>query len=86
MKFCYSTDRSTIKIQRKYCVIHFKGKNPSSINMIKSLVKRFKTCGTVTDHPQRGHCKSSGMETGNKAFFLSFFISQSFMGHPAVLL
>ena len=35
-------------------VTHFNVKNPLSINMIKSLVCKFKTHGTVTDHPQSG--------------------------------
>ena len=53
MELFYSADRSTISIERIYCVLHFNVKNPPHTNIIKSLVHKFKTQGTVTGLPTK---------------------------------
>ena len=49
--------------------------------MVKSLVHRFKTRGTVTDHPQSGHCKSVCTEASAKTYAV-FSNESGFIGHP----
>ena len=50
IEFYYSNDRSAISSSRKYYVTFLNANNHSSTNMVKSLVNKFKTLGTVTDH------------------------------------
>ena len=88
-KLNFTIQQTDLQFQLKEnTVIYFNVKNLPGTNMIKRLVYRIKTRGTVRDHPQFGHFKSVCTEAIAKAvlfiyfFFVVFFMSQYFIGHP----